>query len=115
MPHPRLTASDHLAFDRLLAATPEGGEVAYDLSQPKWWFLHHAVGSGLVLHGTSGELVSDTAVAPRALLAVTPEDFPFRAQTIDHGPGDTPARVVLRHAVRRARRRATVPGGGRRF
>ena len=65
--------------------------------------------------GSSREFVSDTAVKPRTRLAVTPEDFPFRAQTIEHGPGDTPARVVLRHAVRRARRRATATGGGRRF
>jgi hypothetical protein len=197
MPHPPLTEVDGLAFDRLLAATPEGGDVAYNLSQPKWWFLHHAVGSGLLLHGTneseldvlgtranddaygtpvdavfasddaiwplyfatvrrgalrhgyinwavhvrdssryvfsigadpsapdswsdgtiyllpaasfrrtgsSREFVSDTAVTPRARLAVTPEDFPFRAQTIEHGPGDTPARLVLRHALRPARR-----------
>ncbi|HJQ73478.1 MAG TPA: hypothetical protein VJ814_01235 [Gaiellaceae bacterium] len=194
MPHPRLTEADREAFDRLLAATPEGGDVAYDLAQPKWWFLHHAVGSGLLLHGTnesgvgllgtranndafgapveavfasddaiwplyfatvrrealrygyinwavhvrdssryvfsigadpadagswsdgtiyllpggsfrrtgmSRELVSDTAVAPRARLAVTPDDFPFRSQTIEHGAGDTPARVVVRHALRR--------------
>jgi hypothetical protein len=193
MPHPRLTEADRAAFDRVLAATPDGGDVAYDLSQPKWWFLHHAVASGLLLHGTnqgqldvlgtranddaygahvdavfasddaiwplyfatvrrealrygyinwaahvrdssryvfsigadpaapeswsdgtiyllpagsfrrtgaSRELVSETAVEPRARLAVTPEDFPFRLQTIQHGAGDTPSRVVLRHALR---------------
>jgi hypothetical protein len=27
---------------------------------------------------------------------------PFRRQTIEHGAGDTPGRVVLRHAVRRS-------------
>ena len=56
--------------------------------------------------GSSRELVSDTAVEPRARLAVTPEDFPFRSRTIEHGAGDTPGRVVLRHALRPARRRA---------
>jgi hypothetical protein len=193
MPHPRLTEADRAAFDALLAATPDGGDVAYDLPQPKWWFLHHATRSGLLLHGTnegaldelgpraqgdafgapvqavfasddaiwplyfatvrrealrhgyinwavhvrdssryvfsigadpsapdswsdgviyllpgesfrrtgsSRELVSETAVRPRARLAVTPADFPFRSQTIEHGAGDTPSRVVLRHALR---------------
>jgi hypothetical protein len=45
--------------------------------------------------------VSDVPVKPRARLAVSPDDFPFRAQTIAHGAGDTPMRVALRHAVRR--------------
>lgn len=193
MPHPRLTEADRAAFDRLLAATPDGGDVEYGLPQPKWWFLHHSAGSGFRLHGTnqgglevlgtraqddafgvpvdavfasddaiwplyfatvrrealrygyinwaihvrdssryvfsigadpaapdswthgtiyllpgesfhrtgsSRELVSETAVKPRARLAVSPEDFPFRRQTIEHGAGDTPARVVFRHALR---------------
>jgi hypothetical protein len=200
MPHPRLTEADRFAFDQLLAATPDGGDVAYGLSRPKWWFLHHAAGCGLLLHGTneggldvlgtranadafgapveavfasddaiwplyfatvrreglrygyinwavhvrdssryvfsigadpdapdswcdgtiyllpggsfrrtgsSRELVSDTAIKPRARLAVTPEDFPFRRQTIEHGAGDTPGRVVLRHALRFGRRRVS--------
>lgn len=41
------------AFDALLARTPGGGEIAYDLPWPKWWFLHHLVRSGYVLHGTN--------------------------------------------------------------
>jgi len=199
MPHPRLTGEDRAAFDRLLAATPEGGAVAYDLPQPKWWFLHHAIASGLLLHGTnegeldelgtranddaygapvqalfasddaiwplyfatvrraglrygyinwavhvrgasryvfsigadpgdpgswsdgtiyllpaasfrrtrmSRELVSDAPVRPRARLHVTPDDFPFRDRTLEHHEGDTPVRVVLRNALRPARRRA---------
>lgn len=193
MRHPEFTEADRAAFDRLLASTPDGGDVAYDLGQPKWWFLHHAVQSGLLLHGTneggldelgtranndahgapvdaafatddaiwplyfatvrraalrhgyinwathvrntsryvfsiganpaaphswcdgtiyllpaasfrptpsSRELVSEEPVKPRARVAVSPDDFPFRAQTIEHGPGDTPMRVVLRHARR---------------
>ena len=200
MPHPRLTDEDRAAFDRLLAATPEGGEIAYDLPQPNWWFLHHAIASGLLLHGTneggldelgtrpnddaygapvdavfasddaiwplyfatvrraglrygyinwaahvrgasryvfsigadpsdpgswsdgtiyllpgasfrrtrmSRELVSDAPMRPRATLHVTPDDFPFRDRTIEHGRGDTPMRVVFRHALRPARRRAS--------
>ncbi len=197
MPHPRLSETDRLAFDQLLAATPDGGDIAYGLPQPKWWFLHHAARSGLLLHGTnesgldvlgtratgdaygapvdavfasddaiwplyfatvrrsalrfgyinwavhvrdtsryvfsigadptdpdswsdgtiyllpaasfrrtgsSRELVSEVPVRPRARLAVTPEDFPFRPQTIEHSSGDTPVRVVVRHALRPARR-----------
>jgi hypothetical protein len=53
MPHPHLTEADRAAFERLLAATPDGGDVAYDLERPKWWFLHHAIRSGLLLHGTN--------------------------------------------------------------
>ena len=41
------------AFDVLLARTPEGGHVEYDLPLPKWWFLHHLVRSGFVLHGSN--------------------------------------------------------------
>ena len=191
--HPRLSDADRRAFDELLAATPDGGDVAYDLPQPKWWFLHHAVRSGFLLHGTndpglgllrtrangdaygapvdalfasddaiwplyfatvrraalshgyinwavhvressryvfsigadpaaagswrdgtiyvlpavtfrqtgsSREFVSETPVTPRARLEVSPDDFPFRAQTVRHGPGDTPNSVVFRHALR---------------
>lgn len=194
MPHPRLDEDDRAAFDRLLAATPPGGEVPYELPQPKWWFLHHAAASGFVLHGTNEvslselrtratgdafsrpvdaifasddaiwplyfatvrraslrhgyinwalhvrgtsryvfsigadpadpaswtagsvyllpaetfrrtgetrELVSDVVVRPRAQLAVSPSDFPFREQTVQHFAGDTPYRVALRHALRR--------------
>ena len=194
MPHPRLTAADRAAFDGLLAATPDGGDVVYELAQPKWWFLHHAIGSSLLLHGTNEpgltvlgtratgdahgkpvdalfasddpiwplyfatvrretlrhgyinaalhvrgssrylfsigadpaspdswcdgtiylvpaatfhrtgttrELLSDEPVTPRARLAVTPDDFPFRRQTIEHRAGGSVSGVVLRHALRR--------------
>jgi hypothetical protein len=53
MPHPVLTDADRAAFDGLLARTPEGGAVDYDLPQPKWWFLHHLVRSGYLLHGSN--------------------------------------------------------------
>jgi hypothetical protein len=53
----------------------------------------------------SRELVSDVPVKPRARLAVSPGDFPFRARTIEHGPDATPMRVVLRNAL------STVRGG----
>ena len=194
LPRPPLGADDRRAFDALLDATPPGETVPYDLAQPKWWFLHHAIGCGLLLHGSneraidefrtrqtfdahgtpidavfasddavwplyfavvnrealdggyinwcehvrdesryvfsigadprdgrswrsgvvyllprgtfnatpaSRELVSPVAVRPRARLHVEPDGFPFRTQTLAHRRGDTPNRVVLRHALRR--------------
>jgi hypothetical protein len=47
------------AFDALLARTPEGGTVDYDLPQPKWWFLHHLVRSGFVLHGSNEPAIDE--------------------------------------------------------
>jgi hypothetical protein len=193
MPRPRLDAEASHAFDELLGATPRGGDVAYALPYPKWWFLHHLTARALILHGTnqrsidefrpragfdaygapidavfasddaiwplyfavvnrtgsqsyinwclhvrdearyvfsigtdprsadswttgtiyalpretfrlvpgSRELVSEAPVRPRARLTVEPDDFPFRAATVGHRPGDTPRRVVVRHALRR--------------
>ena len=48
----------------------------------------------------SRELVSAVPVRPRARLRVTPDDFPFREQTLGHGPADTPRSVSIRHALR---------------
>jgi hypothetical protein len=53
MRHPALTDDDRDSFDALLARTPQGGEVEYDAPQPKWWFLHHLVTRGYLLHGTN--------------------------------------------------------------
>src|SRR5947207_13128235 len=59
MRHPALNADDRKAFDSLLASTPEGGEVNYDLPQPKWWFLHHLVTHGFVLHGSNEPAIGE--------------------------------------------------------
>jgi len=53
MPWPSISSEDAAAFDRLLDATPPGGEVAYDLPHPKWVFLHYLVRSGYLLHGSN--------------------------------------------------------------
>jgi hypothetical protein len=50
--------------------------------------------------GETRELISRDPPAPRAWLRVEADDFPFRAQTVEHGAGATPMRVVLRHALR---------------
>jgi hypothetical protein len=51
----------------------------------------------------SRELVSLVPVRPRARLAVEPDDFPFRARTMEHREGATPAKVVRRAALTRHR------------
>jgi hypothetical protein len=58
----------------------------------------------------SRELVSAVPVRPRARLQVEPADFPFRTRTLGHRRGDTPNRVVLRHALRSRGLRSREPG-----
>jgi len=53
VPHPVLSQAEEEAFDELLGRTPEGGVVDYDLPQPKWWFLHHAIRRGHLVHGSN--------------------------------------------------------------
>jgi hypothetical protein len=50
---PELSTSDRAAFDELLARTGEGEVIDYGLEQPRWWFLHHLVRSGYLLHGSN--------------------------------------------------------------
>jgi hypothetical protein len=57
--HPQLTTTDREQFDALLALTPEGGPVDYDLPQPKWWFLHHLVTHGFLLHGSNEPAIDE--------------------------------------------------------
>jgi hypothetical protein len=59
MRHPPLTDEVRSAFDALLARTPDGGLVDYDLPQPKWWFLHHLVAHGYVLHGSNEPAIDE--------------------------------------------------------
>jgi hypothetical protein len=48
----------------------------------------------------SREFTSPVPVAPRARLAVSPEDFPLKAKTRGHARGDSVRKVSLRHALR---------------
>ena len=59
MPHPDLSHDDEAAFDELLARTPEGGVVDYDLQQPKWWFLHHQIQRGYLVHGSNEPAIDE--------------------------------------------------------
>jgi hypothetical protein len=52
------------AFRELLARTPDGGSVVYDLPQPKWWFLHHLVMNGFVLHGSNEPSIEEFETRP---------------------------------------------------
>jgi hypothetical protein len=59
MHHPTLDDEVRSGFDNLLARTPEGGPVDYDLPQPKWWFLHHLVSRGFLLHGSNEPAIDE--------------------------------------------------------
>lgn len=57
--HPVLSDEDRAAFDRLLEATPDGAVVDYRLQQPKWWFLHHQIERGFLVHGSNEAAISE--------------------------------------------------------
>ena len=54
---PKISPEDAHAFDEALAATPEGGEIPYDLPRPKWVFLHHLLRCGYLLHGSNEDAI----------------------------------------------------------
>jgi hypothetical protein len=64
MRHPPLAEEVRSAFDGLLARTPEGGAIDYALPQPKWWFLHHLLARGFVLHGSNEPAIDEFETRP---------------------------------------------------
>ena len=46
-------------FDALIAATPDGGTVDYTVDAPRWWFLHHLIRHGHVLHGSNTTTIDE--------------------------------------------------------
>ena len=58
VPFPDVTPYEQ-SFDTLLAAAAEGAEVAYDLGAPRWWFLHHLVRRGFLLHGSNSGTIDE--------------------------------------------------------
>ena len=65
MRRPAISALEADEFDRLLAATPEGGEIAYGLSRPKWVFLHHLLQRGYFLHGSNEAGIEEFRTRPQ--------------------------------------------------
>jgi hypothetical protein len=58
VPFPDL--SEHAAdFDALVDATPDGATVAYTADAPRWWFLHHLIRRGFVLHGSNDSAIDE--------------------------------------------------------
>jgi hypothetical protein len=57
--HPSLGDDDRTAFDELLARTPPGELVDYRLPQPKWWFLHHQIERGFLVHGSNEPAIEE--------------------------------------------------------
>lgn len=47
------------AFDALVDATPSGGTVDYSADAPRWWFLHHLIRRGFVLHGSNNTAIEE--------------------------------------------------------
>jgi hypothetical protein len=77
--------------------------IGADPRDPESWtdgVVHLLPADTFTRTGETRELVSAEPVRPRATLPVTPEDFPFRARTIEHRAGESPHRVVVRHALR---------------
>jgi len=58
VPFPDLSAHAD-AFDGLLEATPHGGAAISVGTTPKWWFLHHLVRHGFVLHGSNNSQIDE--------------------------------------------------------
>jgi hypothetical protein len=59
---PRLAPDDEHAFDGLMARTPPGALVDYDLPQPKWLFLHHQIRCGFLAHGSNHAAIDEFRV-----------------------------------------------------
>jgi hypothetical protein len=52
--------SAHLSeFDALIDATPDSHAVDYASDVPRWWFLHHLIRRGFVLHGSNNTAIDE--------------------------------------------------------
>jgi len=47
------------AFDALIDGTPDGATVDYAAAAPHWWFLHHLVRRGFLLHGSNNTAIDE--------------------------------------------------------
>jgi hypothetical protein len=46
-------------FDALVDATPPCGAVDYTADAPRWWFLHHLIRRGYLLHGSNNTEIGE--------------------------------------------------------
>ena len=46
-------------FDAMVEATPGGCSVDYHSDAPRWWFLHHLIRRGFVLHGSNNTAIEE--------------------------------------------------------
>lgn len=46
-------------FDEAIDSTPPGAVVDYRASAPRWWFLHHLIRRGFVLHGSNNAKIEE--------------------------------------------------------
>lgn len=58
VPFPDISRHEE-AFDAVIDATPNGGLVDYRLEVPRWWFLHHLIRRGFVLHGSNNTAIAE--------------------------------------------------------
>jgi len=58
VPFPDVARHEH-AFDALLDETLEGGTADFTVDAPRWWFLHHLVRRGFVLHGSNNTAIDE--------------------------------------------------------
>jgi hypothetical protein len=58
IPFPDVTAHED-GFDALIDATAKGGTVDYASAAPHWWFLHHLIRRGFVLHGSNTRAIEE--------------------------------------------------------
>jgi hypothetical protein len=58
VPFPDVSAHEQ-AFDSLLDTTPSGSAVDYEVAAPRWWFLHHLVRRGFLLHGSNNREIDE--------------------------------------------------------
>jgi hypothetical protein len=58
VPFPDVSAHES-EFEALIDATPGGGVVDYASATPRWWFLHHLVRRGFLLHGSNNTAIDE--------------------------------------------------------
>ena len=58
VPFPDVSPYEH-AFDTLIAGTADGAVVDDTAAAPRWWFLHHLVRRGFLLHGSNNTAIDE--------------------------------------------------------